>query len=42
MLAIVICKCWLFMALASAPPPEPSFNAADGGWTAVLLSGAMR
>ncbi|SUA81684.1 hypothetical protein PPN31119_01435 [Pandoraea pnomenusa] len=42
MIAIIICKCWLFMALASAPPPEVSFNTADGGWSTVLLAGAMR
>ncbi len=43
MIAIVICKCWLFMALALAPPPEvASLNTADGGWSAVLLTGAMR
>ncbi|MGC7410545.1 hypothetical protein [Pandoraea pneumonica] len=42
MIAIVICKCWLFMAMASAPPPEASFNTADGGWSAVLVAGAMR
>ncbi|VVE68012.1 hypothetical protein PCA31118_02747 [Pandoraea captiosa] len=42
MIAIIICKCWLFMALATAPLPEAPLNAADGGWSAVLLTGAMR
>ncbi|VVE06259.1 hypothetical protein PCA20602_02395 [Pandoraea capi] len=42
MIAIIICKCWLFMALATAPPPEAPLNTADGGWSAVLLTGAMR
>lgn len=42
MIAIVICKCWLVMAMASAPPAVPNDDADNGGWTAVLMSGVVR
>ncbi|VVE59644.1 hypothetical protein PTE30175_05563 [Pandoraea terrae] len=42
MIAIVICKCWLIMAMTSAPPPVVQFDSADGGWSAVLMAGAVR